>query len=81
MVKIFSCFFCIFLISCASGPTKQEPDSYSKDSVLELAEQSYIRGCIEGQNLIEKKLTKGVRLKRCQELSKFHKADLIKLLK
>ena len=66
---------------CATNKTKGVPESYSKDAVLDLAKQSYIRGCIEGQNLIEKKLTKGIRLSQCKELSKKHATDLIKLLK
>ncbi len=70
---------------CALSPVekiKQEKkhDEISADSIIELARSSYVKGCIDGMNVIKKKRTKGERLRICVLKAKEHKAQLSKML-
>ncbi len=76
----------LLLTSCALKKATPEPtqkeneDTYSKGSVLNLAKTSYIRGCIDGMNKLLKKRTRGTRLKFCKMKAGIHILEIKSIL-
>ena len=68
------------LIGCASTASKKEV-LISVDSAIELGHNSYIRGCIDGMNMLEHKRTKGHRLESCKIKAKEHRLELNQMIK
>lgn len=67
--------------SCAHLNKESEQPKEDLSSYVDIAQTSYLKGCIDGMNAIKKKKTYGVRFNICKDLSKKHKTDMETLLK
>ncbi len=70
MNRVLAMIITVGVSACSHVPKDKVPDTYSKISVLQLTEAAYTKGCIDGQNIVSPKLTKGKRLKHCQTSAK-----------
>jgi hypothetical protein len=75
--------YLLLLTSCATTPTLKEQldkQEITSGSVIDLAHQSYLRGCVEARVEILGK-GKGKNIDHCREKSKKHRSDMTKILK
>ncbi len=83
-MKLYLLLFMTFM-GCATSPIVNlkkdiQKNDISIDSILDLAKQSYVKGCMDGMNEISKRRTAGKRLQNCIQKSKIHRQELKELL-
>lgn len=75
MSKLLLILNIFILVSCATTtPEKKFTNEFKKGDIsintyLALVKQAYIKGCIDGKNYLEPKMTKGKRFEICRDFA------------
>lgn len=86
MLRLKILLFILFLSACAHKKQNEQatcddltPEQVNQISML--AKTSYIRGCVDGMNMLDKRTTEGKRLNACKMQSINHYMEIKGILK